>query len=770
MDAPHDGSRIEEAFEDAIEAHLLEHGCGRKGDGTRTYDRDLGLDTDELFAFIGATQVEAGRSLSRATAATQRSAQRKFASGCRRRARPAGHRRRAAPRRQGPWASTIQLAYFRPAHGLTPSCVAALRGQPAAPSPASSRTRPTTTKTLDLALFVNGLPVATAELKNQLTGQTVEHAKKQYRDGPRPAATGLLSQRAVVHFAVDPDLVVHDDPARRAADALPAVQPGPRTATAAPATRPTPDGSPHGVPVGGGLAARRLARPPRAASSTSSSRAEGAGKADAARVIFPRYHQWDAVRALDAHAARARRRAQLPRPALGRVGQVEHDRLARRTGSRRLHDADDDKVFDKVVVITDRRRARPAAAGHDLPVRPHARRGRPDRQALARSSPRRWPASSAQIIITTLQKFPFVLDQVAGADGRPLRGDRRRGALLADRRGGQGPQGGARRRRPSRGAARRRRRRGATPRARRDDPQDALAARVAARGRQANLSFFAFTATPKAKTLELFGTSRRRRRRMRPFHLYSMRQAIEEGFILDVLRNYTTYTTYWPARRTAAADDPEVDKAKAAARTRPVRRRCTRTNLAQKAEIIVEHFRAHTRHKIGGTAKAMVVTARRLHAVRYKQAIDAYIARQGLHRRCARSSRSPAGHDRRRRRASTYTEPRMNGFPERADCRAVRRPTTYQVLIVAEKYQTGFDQPLLHTMYVDKKLDGVNAVQTLSRLNRIHPGKTTRSSWTSSTTPRTSRTRSSRSTRRPSPSRPTRTLLYAMRRSSTATR
>ncbi len=200
-----------------------------------------------------------------------------------------------------------------------------------------------------------------------------------------------------------------------------------------------------------------------------------------------------------------------------------------------------------------------------------------------------------------------------------------------------------------------------------------------------------------------------------PFHLYSMRQAIEEGFILDVLANYTTYKTYWRIEK-AIDDDPEYAGPKA-------RRAIARfvslhpTNLAQKAEIIVEHFRRTPPAKIGGRAKAMVVTSSRLHAVRYKQAIDSYIAKQGLHGH--RDAGGVLGHGH-RRRASSGTPSRHERLPRVADSRAVRRDD-YQVLIVAEKFQTGFDQPLLHTMYVDKELTGLNAVQTLSRLNRIHP-------------------------------------------------
>jgi type I restriction enzyme R subunit len=261
-----------------------------------------------------------------------------------------------------------------------------------------------------------------------------------------------------------------------------------------------------------------------------------------------------------------------------------------------------------------------------------------------------------------------------------------------------------------------------------DDAADLIALSMAARGKQSNLSLFAFTATPKPKTLELFGdlvTGPDGQSVHAPFHLYSMRQAIEEEFILDVLANYTTYDTYYRLANTEPSDDPDVPTSKAsAALARFVS--LHPTNLAQKAEIIVEHFRQKTASKIGGHAKAMVVTRSRLHAVRYKQAIDTYIKKKGYdsgpHKIAALVAFSGTVIDP-TDPAVSYTEALMNGFGE---AQLPKRFTSddYQVLVVAEKYQTGFDQPLLHTMYVDKKLAGVKAVQTLSRLNRIHPAKT----------------------------------------------
>jgi type I restriction enzyme, R subunit len=236
-------------------------------------------------------------------------------------------------------------------------------------------------------------------------------------------------------------------------------------------------------------------------------------------------------------------------------------------------------------------------------------------------------------------------------------------------------------------------------------------------GRQSNISYFAFTATPKGRTLEMFGRFNPETHVYEPFHLYSMRQAIEEGFIMDVLANYTTYQTFWRIEK-ATQEDPEYEARKA---RRAIGRfvRLHPYQLAQKAEIIVEHFRQHTSKQMRGLAKAMVVTSSRLHAVRYKQSIDKYIREHGyddIRTLVAFSGKIDDG------TGIPLTETGMNGFPESRTAEEFAGPG-YAVLIVAEKFQTGFDQPLLHTMYVDKPLVGLAAVQTLSRLNRIHPLK-----------------------------------------------
>ena len=251
------------------------------------------------------------------------------------------------------------------------------------------------------------------------------------------------------------------------------------------------------------------------------------------------------------------------------------------------------------------------------------------------------------------------------------------------------------------------------------DYEEEILRTIAMRGKQPNLSFFAFTATPKYRTMEVFGRPGPDGK-PQPFHLYSMRQAIEEEFILDVLEYYTMYKTYFRLVK-ASAEDPEVDKRKAA---RALMGYLTLHphNLEQKTGAMVEHFRRVVRHRIGGRAKAMVVTSSRLHAVRCKQTFDRYLKEHGYEdiKTLVAFSDEVKDPD---APGIAYTEKQMNEgiggrqLPEKFGS------DEFQILIVAEKFQTGFDQPLLHTMYVDKRLAGIQAVQTLSRLNRIHPAK-----------------------------------------------
>ena len=701
----------ERAFEDAITASLVEEGgyrlCkwGTKPEWAAHFDGIRALDTAELFAFLETTQPQAWERLV-AVHGGQDGARTQVAD---RLAKQLDERGTVDVLRHGlsDHGVEIRLAYFKPAHGLTPE----LTERYLANRLTVTRQLPYDaggTKTLDLCLFVNGIPVATAELKNPLTGQSIEHAKAQYR-ADRDPSNVTLGRRALVHFAVDPELVEMT------------------TRLAGPATRFLPfnrgnAGGKGNPPDPSGHRTRYLWEQVWARDAWLDLLGRfihvlpGEGPTHAVQlrngtVIFPRYHQWDAVRRLEATA-----REEGP----GHSYLVEHSAgsgksntiawLAHRLMS--LHSADDAPVFDKVVVITDRvildRQLQETIYQFEHATGVVARIDQDSAQlaeALA--------GEQSRIVITTLQKFPFILDKVADLG-------QRRYAVIVDEAHSSQTGEAAKDLKAALGATSAEAQLSLAEQAEAlevvIDPQDAMAATVAARGRQPNLSFFAFTATPKARTLELFGR-RDAAGNAAPFHLYSMRQAIEEGFILDVLANYATYQTYWKVGK-AVSDDPEYE-------TRKARRSIARFvslhphNLAQKAEIIVEHFRTHTRHKIGGRGKAMVVTSSRLHAVRYKQAIDRYLREKGYADTKALVAFSGRVDD----NGLDFSESGMNGFPESQTPVRFNDPE-YGVLIVAEKFQTGYDQPLLHTMFVDKTLVSLAAVQTLSRLNRIHPEKT----------------------------------------------
>ncbi|MEX2644624.1 MAG: type I restriction endonuclease, partial [Gaiellaceae bacterium] len=676
----------ERKFEGAIEAWLLEHGGYVKGD-PREFDRGLGLEPHEVLAFVAQTQPDEWREL----AGRHGGEDNARTSFLKRLAAEIDERGTVDVLRHGvkDLGVEIRLAYFKPAHGLTPELVARYEANRLV-LVRQLAYGADETKTIDLALLVNGIPVATAELKNPITGQNVEHAIAQYRRD-RDAASVTLARRAVVHFAVDPDLVAMT------------------TKLAGEATRflPFNRGSEEGGagnpfnPSGHRTAylweqvwereawLDLLARFVHVVGPDKGSLAENRAKA---RIIFPRFHQWDAVRKLE---------AAVREDGAGRSYLIEHSAgsgksnsigwLAHRLSS--LHDAGDRKVFDKVVIITDRlvldRQLQETVYQfehvHGVVVRIDK-----DSAQLAEAL----AGEQARIIVTTLQKFPFVLDKIEVLPAR------RYAVIVDEAHSSQTGEAAADLRRALSATSEQEEldaaeSEEAAEEAKRGDGQDLLARSLAGRGRPGNLSFLAFTATPKAKTLELFGTpvETAEGRRYRPFHLYSMRQAIDEGFILDVLANYTTYKTYFRIEK-AITDDPEYDKARA---RRAIARFVTLHphNLAQRAEIVVEHFRANAAKKIGGRAKAMVVTSSRLHAVRYKLALDKYVADKGypdVRTLVAFSGKVIDDGD-------EFTEPGMNAFPESETAQRFGGDD-YQVLIVAEKFQTGFDQPLLHTMYV----------------------------------------------------------------------
>jgi type I restriction enzyme R subunit len=638
------------------------------------------------------------------------------------------------------YGKTFRLAYFKPAHGLNEE-VLALYGKNRLTVTRQVPCHPGKHDTIDMLFAVNGLPIATCELKNPGTGQTWRNAVRQYQTSRDPRAPLFaFKSRALVHFAADPDEVRMTT--RLGSEATRFL---PFNRGSHPGEMKCGKGNPQ-HPSGyrtGYFWEEVLARDSfldilghfMFVEKTEEKVEDGIGgqrRIVKEAVIFPRYHQLDAVRKIvSAAGAEDTGRNYLIQHSAGSGKTNSISWLSHRLAS--LHDAADRKVFDCVLVITDRRVLDTQLQDAIYQIE-HAQGVV---KAIDQDSKQLAAAliDGTQIVITTLQKFPFVLRgllHAAGAESREAATEeekrqakaweaeiaRRRYAVIVDEAHSSQSGDTARELKAILGAAAAEAEEGDA------DWEDRLNQVMASRGRQPNLSFFAFTATPKGKTLELFGRSGANGL-PEPFHLYSMRQAIEEGFILDVLTNYTTYATFFRLLK-AAEDDPELPKKKGA-RALAKFMSLHPHNIEQKTEVMVEHFRRSVKHRLGGRAKAMVVTSSRLHAVRYKLAFDRYIADNGY--TDIRPLVAFSGTVRDPETGLEYTEPGMNidvitgkpigesQLPERFNS------PDYQVLLVANKYQTGFDQPLLHTMYVDKRLDGVQAVQTLSRLNRMIAGK-----------------------------------------------
>ena len=639
------------------------------------------------------------------------------------------------------YGKTFRLAYFKPAHGLNFD-VLELYNKNSITLTRQIPCHRNDSCTVDMLFAVNGVPVATCELKNPGTGQNWRHAVKQYREDRDPrAALFQFKSRALVHFAADPDEVHMTTRLERARTHF----------------LPFNRGShPGEVQCGAG-------NPQHASGYRTGYFWEEVlqrdsfldvlghfmfvekkeekiddGKGGKKRVakesmVFPRYHQLDAVRKLVSTAKTdGPSHNYLIQHSAGSGKTNSISWLSHRLAS--LHTVTDQKIFDCVVVITDRRVLDKQLQDAIYQIE-HAqgvvKAIDEDSRQLAAAL-----VDGTKIVVTTLQKFPFVLRgllHVAGAESsenateeekktasewqKAIAG--RKYAVIVDEAHSSQTGETARELKAILGAKVQLANGEDEP-----DGEDILNQVMQSRGRQPNLSFFAFTATPKGKTLELFGRTGAAGK-PEAFHLYSMRQAVEEGFILDVLKNYTSYKTYYRLVK-EAEDDPNLPKKKG---VRAVAKFMSLHphNIEQKTEVIVEHFRRKVRHLLNDRAKAMVVTSSRLHAVRYKLAFERYLKEHGYTdiRPLVAFSGTVKDPD----TGLEYTEPGMNidsvtgkpisegQLPERFGS------MDYQVLLVANKYQTGFDQPLLHTMYVDKRLDGVQAVQTLSRLNRKIPGK-----------------------------------------------
>ncbi|MFD4230075.1 type I restriction endonuclease subunit R [Streptomyces sp. NPDC058545] len=739
----------ESLFGDAIVAAMLERGWHEAS--PKEYRADLGLDTSELFTFIDATQADEWNELLALYGNDPDEAKDGFAKRLDQAIATDGLLEvlRKGVKDRG---VRIRVAYFKPNLVVDDSVLAPYRANrlTVVRELVYATKQADKGNELDLALFLNGIPVVTAELKNGLTRQGVELAKKQYRTDRDPTEL-IFTRRVVANFAIDTDLVFVTTQLRGEGTRFLPFNTGSEgpgrpggagnPVQAAPGTYPTsylweqiwqPD---NWLDLLERFVHLHKAKTP--------------GSGTTKTLIFPRYHQWDVVKKLTAHAARhgaghnylvmasagsgksntigwlGHRLSDLHTPT--NPGELDPEAVANGLQPGR-------PVFDKVVIITDRRnldaQLRETVGSFEqtagLVVKIDEKHGAKSEQlAKALSS------ETGKIVTVTLHTFPALLDYLKRS---PTEIQGSNFAIIVDE--AHSSQSGD--------AAT------AVRAALRDlgldsDSDDAgateaelsieekLKRKAAQRGRAANLSYFAFTATPKAKTLELFGTEDVVDGKVtyRPFHTYSMRQAIEESFILDPLRNYVTYNTYWKLVN-ENPDEREVDPSKA--NTLLARFALTHdSTVAQHAQVIVEHFVAHTRGRLGGRAKAMVVTASRQSAVQMARAIKSYIRDREYDKKYPDLGVLTAFSGTLTYDGEETTESKENGgLPEsalpkafaytRADDRATRSggpgQPEYRILVVAEKYQTGFDQPLLTAMYVNKKLAGISAVQTLSRLNR----------------------------------------------------
>lgn len=550
-------------------------------------------------------------------------------------------------------------------------------------------------RALDLALFVNGLAVATFELKNTLTGQTAAHAEAQYKTDRDPKELIFRPTRCAVHFAMD-------DREVRMCAALAGQKswflPFNKGHNDGAGNPPNPDGIRTDYLWRDVLAKRSLADIIENFAGIVEER-DARGRILARKPIFPRYHQLDVVRALcaDATANGAGRRYLIQHSAgsgkSNSIAWTVHKLVGLEVGGV--------PVFDTVIVVTDRqvldKNLKDTIGGFAQTARlmGHAERS---------GDLRGFIESGKKIVVTTVQKFPFILDDI----GSVHRG--RRFAIVIDE--AHSSQGG-------RAAGALNTALGGAEIDEEATTEDRILAVIEGRRMLDNASYLAFTATPKNKTLELFGERYEQDGEVkhRPFHLYSMKQAIDEGFILDVLAHYTPVSSWYRLAKTAE-DDPDVD----VSRTLKTLRRYVEGHdhaVATKAGIIVDHFldQVIARKKVSGEARAMVATDGIERAIDYWRAINAELAKRGSPYKAIvafSGAVDDAGEQR--------TEASFNGFPS-SELEDKFDADPYRFLVVADKYLTGFDQPKLFAMYVDKTLAGVKAVQALSRLNRARPGK-----------------------------------------------
>ena len=667
-------------------------GVGWSGGAWLDYDREYCVDLAQLTAFLRATQPEAAEALALHEDGPTR---RKFLA-----------------RLQGEVSKRGTIDVLRRGVGHGAHSLALFYGTP---SPGNERARErfeqnrfTVTRqlrysrderqrALDIVLFINGLPVITFELKNNLTKQTADDAVEQYRKDRNPRERLFELGRCVAHFAVDEAEARFCTHLEGKASWFLPFDRGWNNGGGNP---PNPSGIKTGYLWREVLARESLTDVLENYAQLVEFRDEKSGRKRRTQ-IWPRYHQLDLVRRLLADAAGN---------GAGQRYLVQHSAGSGKSNSiawlaHQLIDLarDDAPIFDSIIVVTDRRILDRQI--NDT-IRQYTRIGATVGHAGRSGDLRRFIESGKKIIISTVQKFPFILDEIGNQQRE------RRFAIIIDE--AHSSQGG----RTSAAMAQALSEAGAE---REDETfEDQINRLMESRKLLPNASYFAFTATPKNKTLEIFGEPDPRPDgavKHRAFHSYTMKQAIQEGFILDVLAHYTPVTSYYKLAKTVE-DDPEFDARKAQKKLRRFVEGHDHA-IRLKAEIMVDHFHEQVlaRNKIGGEARAMVVTNGVERAIQYFHAIRDYLEERKSP--CRTIVAFSGEHEFAGAKAS---ETSLNGFPENQTANRFQEDP-YRFLVCADKFQTGYDEPLLHTMYVDKTLSGIQAVQTLSRLNRAHPKK-----------------------------------------------
>jgi type I restriction enzyme R subunit len=666
------------------------YGAGWIGGRSEDYDREYCVDLAQLAAFLRETQPDVAEALALGEDGPTR---RKFLARLQGEITKHGtidvlrHGLKHGPHH-------LDLFYGTPSPG-NPKAVEQYKANRFSVTRQLRYSRDETRLALDLGLFINGLPIATFELKNNLTKQTVEDAVEQYKRDRDPREKLFEFGRCIAHFAVDDQEVRFCTHLKGKGSWFLPFNQGWNDGAGNP---PNPNGLKTDYLWKRVLTRDGLTDIIENYAQIVEEKDEKTGRKKRTQ-IWPRFHQLDAVRKLlaDAGESGAGHRYLIQHSA----GSGKSNTIAWLAHQLIGLEKDDAPVFDSIVAITDRRildrQIRDAIKQF---TQVSATVGHAERSGDLR----KFIAEGKKIIISTVQKFPFILDEI----GSEHRG--RKFAILIDE--AHSSQGG----RASAAMAR------ALATTADDDVEtveDEINQLIELKRLLPNASYFAFTATPKNKTLEIFGEPHDDGGQVQhcPFHTYTMKQAIQEGFILDVLANYTPVSSYYRLVKTVEAD-PEFD-------TRRARKKLRRYveghehAIQVKTEIMVDHFHEQVLglNKIGGQARAMVVTGGIERAIRYFHAFQGYLRerKSPFQAIVAFSGEHEYG-------GVSVTEASLNGFPSNDIVIRVREDP-YRFLICADKFQTGYDEPLLHTMYVDKVLSGIKAVQTLSRLNRAHPKK-----------------------------------------------